>query len=168
MMKHRDDLTAEYVRELLDYNPETGVLIWKRGTRRAPKGRIAGCPRPDGRLSLGIDGHIYLAYRIIWLIQTGHFPVNQIDHIDGDPSNNRWDNLRAATQSQNNSNMRTNKVNKSGFNGVSFYKRTGRYVAFIQKNRKTEYLGYFDTAEEAHEAYCARAKELHGEFHNPG
>lgn len=88
----------------------------------------------------------------------------QVDHVDGDGLDNRRGNLRAATQSQNNLNRRIGKNNRSGYKGVLWFPRTGRWQAVIKVNRSRRHLGYFSTPKEAHEAYCAAAKELHGEF----
>lgn len=91
---------------------------------------------------------------------TGKWPVLQVDHI-GDSTDNRWSNLRLATQSDNNANK---EPKRPGLTGASFYKRTGRWRAYIKKDGKHISLGYFDTAEEAHEEYMKAAARLFGEF----
>jgi hypothetical protein len=166
----RDDLTADYVRSVLDYNPETGVLTWKKCPRQPQLiGKPAGYHRPNGKIIINIKFRYYLAHRLIWLIMTGEWPTTGIDHRDHDGSNNRWNNLRLATQSQNIANAVRSRRNTSGFKGVHFFKKTGRYQAYVGSVRnKRENLGYFDTAEEAFAAYCKRAKELYGDFHSPG
>jgi hypothetical protein len=87
-----------------------------------------------------------------------------VDHIDGNGLNNRKENLRMATRSQNQYNSRRRVDNPSGYKGVRSYKDTGKWQARITANKKQYHLGYFDTAEEAHKAYCEASKKLHGEF----
>jgi hypothetical protein len=161
----RDDLTAEYVREILAYDPETGVLTWK--VSRPPRGKIgakAGYPTKNGRWAIGIHGEQYYSHRLAWLIMTGEWPPFEIDHKDHDPSNNRWGNMRLATSSQNVAHQHLNRRNTSGYTGVSFVKNYGRYWAYIDFQKTRHHIGYFDSAEDAYAAYSAKAKELHGEF----
>lgn len=106
----------------------------------------------------------YRAHRIIWLMMTGEWPPEEIDHIDHDPSNNRWANLRLASSSQNEINRGVPRNNTSGFKGVFFHAKQRRYSAYIKFHGKREHIGMFDTAEEAHAARRAREKELFGEF----
>lgn len=162
----RNDLTAEYVRSLLDYDPESGVLTWKAALYRRTDivGKQAGWRGSDGRIRLSVNHHQYLAHRVIWLMVTGAWPPEEVDHRDRDPSNNRWPNLRLASSSQNQANHGLQSNNTSGFRGVSFNKRTGLYVAYVFYNNKSQYLGYFHSAEAAYAARRVRAKELHGEF----
>ena len=91
-----------------------------------------------------------------------------VDHIDGDGLNNRRSNLRACSHSENLRNHGANANNKSGFKGVSWREDRGKWRARIKVNRKEHSLGYYDTAEEAHMAYCRAAIEMHGEFANFG
>lgn len=95
-------------------------------------------------------------------------PREQVDHIDRNTLNNKRSNLRLATPAQNTVNRSKHKNNKSGFKGVYLDKRTGRYRAQIALQHNIQRLGYFDTPEEAYEAYCEAGRELHGEFFNPG
>jgi len=88
----------------------------------------------------------------------------QVDHRDGDGLNNRRDNLRVATSSQNAQNQRRSSANLSGHKGVGFHKTSGKWRARIKLNGKRKHLGYFDTPEDAHEVYCKVSAELHGEF----
>lgn len=91
-----------------------------------------------------------------------------VDHIDGNPLNNCRGNLRTCNRSQNNRNSKTRSHNTTGFKGVKFNKKTGRYGARITTNGKVNYLGAYDTPEEAHAAYVVAARELHGDFANDG
>lgn len=153
-------ITAERLRELLYYNHETGEFRWK--TRRR-NGRLAGSLlRVTGYYRVGLDGRAYLAHRLAWLWMTGTWPKD-IDHVDRNPLNNRWSNLREATQSENNGNMKLDKRNKTGFRGVSEVKGSKigrRWRAFIAK--KT--IGTFASPEEAAQAYQCAAKERWGRF----
>ena len=163
--KSRSDLTAERCREMLDYSRVSGLLRWrvKRRPRIRP-GDIAGCLTPYGYVSIGLFGFDYLAHHLAWLIVTGGFPTMDIDHRDGIGINNKWDNLRLATGSQNLCNQKLSVRSTTGLKGVSLFKRTGRHRATIQVDGIQKHLGYFDTAQEAYARYCEVAAELHGEF----
>ena len=90
--------------------------------------------------------------------------AHEIDHRNGNPSDNRWDNLREATSAQNKANRTRPTTNKTGFKGVSFNERSRRFCAHISIGNKTVFLGSFATAEEAHAAYVAKARDIFGEF----
>ena len=111
-----------------------------------------------------MDKSPLLAHRIAWALMYGEFPDGQLDHINGEPSDNRITNLRLATESQNKANRRRSKRNSTGFKGVSFRKRDHIYSAQIRKDKKTMWLGSYKSPEEAHRAYAKAAKEMHGEF----
>jgi hypothetical protein len=170
-MKLRLSLSAERLRELLHYDYETGVFTWRRRThtfRLSFNTRLAGhgAGRWDkfGYGRIGIDYSEYLIHRLAWLYMTGEWPAACIDHIDCNPANNKWSNLRQATVSQNGWNQRLHSKNTSGFKGVSFHKSSGRYRADIQLNGKQMSIGAFNTPEEAHKAYCEAALEHYGEY----
>lgn len=95
---------------------------------------------------------------------TGEWPVSQIDHIDGNPKNNKWSNLRLATNTQNSRNSSKPKNNTSGFKGVSFVSRLNKYRATIMVNRKSIHLGCFSDVKDAVLAYNEAAKSYFGEF----
>lgn len=156
------DLTQDLLHELFEYRD--GDLIWKVSTNsRAPAGKIAGTVRPAGYRGIQINGKLYLAHRLIFLMHSGYLP-RFIDHIDNDQSNNRIENLRAATQIENLWNQAINSSNTSGFKGVVFHKATGKWRAQVQKDNKRHWGGYHDTAEKANEAAIALREKLHGEF----
>lgn len=158
-------ITIDELKQTFDYNPETGNLIWKiPGARRRKVGEIAGCKTNEGRILIGIHRRIYKAHRIIWAIQTGEWPQNHIDHINGNPSDNRWANLREATNSQNMQNVGKIKSNTSGYRGVGWHKKAQKWRAYININQKTHHLGLFNTKEEAKTAYEEARKKFHGEF----
>lgn len=154
-------LTAERLRELLDYDPETGRFTWR--VRRGPVpagGKAGGRPDGSGYSQIRVDGRLHLAHRLAWLYMTGDQPPVEVDHRDTDPMNNRWSNLRASTRSGNNQNVRrARRNNSSGYLGVS--PRDGRWLAQIHANGKKRWLGLFDTPELAHGAYLKAKAALH-------
>ena len=154
------------IRQYFNYNPETGELRWRIGSRRRPAGELAGTPAKTekGRVIVGFQGKTYKAHILIWVLQTGEWPSHQIDHINEDPSDNRWGNLRAATKSQNMRNIAKIKSNTSGHKGVGFHRPTSKWRATIQVDGVQYHLGLFKTMEEAIEAYANAAKKLHGLF----
>jgi hypothetical protein len=163
----RSDLTAERLREVLEYDPLTGVFRW-RVARGAPVGGrvgvVAGSKHPRGYRYVCIDGVSHKEHRLVWLYATGAFPALNIDHRDGNRSNNRLSNLREATTSQNNANARRNRTNKSGFKGVSWHKAAGRWRAQITMNGRVVHLGHFKKPEEAHAVYVTAATKHFGAF----
>lgn len=161
-------LTAERLRELLSYDPETGIFMWRTtGTGRNSDLR-AGWLGNDGYRSIEIEGGCYKEHRLAWLYVHGAWPPGRTDHRDGVKDNNRIANLRPSTPSQNGGNSRKSMRNTSGFKGVSFVhrkgRREGRWVARISINRRSIHLGNFRTPEQAHAAYAAAAARLFGEF----
>jgi hypothetical protein len=160
-------LTYQKVQRLLAYNPSTGDITWKvNKVPRGKKGAIAGCTRDDGYIVVGIGGKMYLAHRLAFLLQTGKWPKEQMDHIDMNPSNNRWSNLREATHAQNLFNQKHNKKNRAKQKGIYKRKDCNRWSAMIQKDKKVIYLGLFKTKNAAAAAYKTAAHKYHGEFAN--
>src|SRR5258706_87869 len=151
-------ITAERLRECLDYDPETGIFRRAAGTKF---GSIAGGPWWD-YWRISVDGKRYYAHHLAWLYVYGVWP-KQLDHKDMNCKNNAIINLREATTKQNNRNKPHQKNNVLGIKGVR--KRTkNSYEARIKINDKQEVLGYFKTAEEAHQAYLNASKTYYGEF----
>jgi hypothetical protein len=97
----RDDLTAERLRELLDYDPQTGNLIWRQKAHGRPAGEVAGCRTSRGYWRVGVDRVEYKAHRLVWLHVYGEWPSKQIDHINRNACDNRIENLRDVTASEN-------------------------------------------------------------------
>lgn len=158
-------ISAERLRELLSYDPETGSFIWKlQAGTRGVKGSAAGSMSSHGYLVIQLDRRTYKAHRLAWLYMTDEWPVDEIDHADLDRANNRWRNLREATQPQNMANRGALPTNTSGFKGVCWHKATGKWTAQIRIRPHRQHLGLFDTAQEAHAAYVAAAEKYHGEF----
>jgi hypothetical protein len=159
-------LTAERLREVLSYNPETGAFTWLVSTsNRIRVGDVAGSVRPDGYRKICVDGRQYLAHRLAYLYVTGEWPAEYLDHINGNPGDDRWANLRSATGTQNSANKRKQRNNTSGFKGVLRHAaRKKQWQARIGINGHGKCLGYFDTPENAHAAYVAAAVKRFGEF----
>ena len=165
------ELSADFARSILRYEDETGLLYWRSRSDIPPRvdkrmaGRVAGCLcKRRGYILVGIQGVDYLAHRLVWLIVTGEFPADGLDHKDGNKQNNRFGNLRPSDQSQNMSNRGKQRNNKSGYKGVYFDKSTGRWVANIMVQKRTIYLGRYNTPEDAARAYNVSAKRHFGEF----
>ena len=158
-------LTVERLRELLHYDPETGVFRW-RITRcgRAMCGNTVGTNNGRGYLRVAIDGRSYLLHKLAWLYVYGQWPAGRTDHDDRNTTNNRINNLRPATDSQNQANARRRSDNKSGYKGVHWYVRSRKWCSAIKVNGKRVHLGYFRSPQEAHAAYCAAATKNYGEF----
>jgi len=155
-------LTRERLMEALSFDPETGRFTWIERGRARKLGSLAGGLSQQGYRIIGIDGQIYHAHRLVWLWIYGEWPPLDIDHKDRDRDNNRPSNLRLATRAENQWNTDCPKDNTSGHKGV--YLKNGKWMALIQKNRKRQYLGFFDRFEDACSAYDNAARDNHGEF----
>lgn len=153
-------LTADRLRDLLDYDKATGEFRWRVVRRgRCAQGAIAGWIREDGHRQIMINGHRYYANRLAVLHVTGQWPVAQVEHRHGVRDDNRWSEIREASRSGNCQNQRAaQRHNKLGLLGVS--QLGGKFQARIGVNHKRLRLGYFATAQAAHEAYLA-AKRIH-------
>ena len=164
-----EPITAEEARQLFDYDPKSGDLTWKVSLNpRAPVGHVVRAPNSRGYYTVRVRGKPYGAHRVAWLIATGTWPAEHIDHINGDKTDNRVENLREATNAENQRNRAAQRNNTSGFKGVSWNKRDSKWRAYIQVDGKFRHLGNFATPEEAHAAYCKAAEELFGEIANFG
>ena len=157
-------ITAEQLREVLSYNPETGRFSWRKTLRLGHVGKEAGSLRPTGYISINVHKRLYQAHRLAWLYIHGRWPETYIDHINGEKSDNRLSNLREASQSQNIANSRVSAANKTGFKGVSFDKSKQKFRACLGMAGKQIFLGYYDSASDAHAAYASAAAKAHGDF----
>jgi len=157
-----NELTQDLLNELFEYRD--GVLYWKVAKSNNVKvGDVAGSLNGRGYLYTRINSKKYLTHRIIFLMHHGYLPYC-LDHIDGNKINNRIENLRPATTSENCRNSRIGKNNTSGFKGVSWYAPCKKWKARLMINKKEKYIGLFKTLEEAVEAVKKAREELHGEF----
>lgn len=157
-------LRAEHLRDLLDYDPETGVFCWRNAAGRngrIPAGTIAGYGSSDGHLQIRIGGRSFFLHRLAWLYVHGRWPAHQIDHRDGNPANNALSNLREATHAQNKWNEKARRCD--GRKGVRRLGRRWQAAIRIGGGHRL-HLGTFDTADQAHAAYAAAALVHHGEF----
>lgn len=157
----KPELTAERLRELLHYEPETGIFTWLVSNgKRAKVGAIAGTTTSDGYVAIGIGRAQYQAHRLAWLYMTGEWPPHMIDHENTIRTANWWKNLRLATNAQNMQNLRKALPNnKCGMLGVS--QRNTTFSAQIKVGGKKHYLGSFDTPELAHAAYLEAKARMH-------
>lgn len=175
-MDYRKLPDPELLRKLLSYDPETGILTWRERPLEMFKNK-ASFARWNSRYAgkeafvtevagykIGslLKGH-YRAHRIIWAMLYSAPPVGQIDHINGDRSDNRLVNLRCVSIAENRRNQKTPITNTSGFIGVGWHKHTGKWRASIKINGRGIHLGGFDTIEEAIQAREAAQREL--DFH---
>ena len=160
----KDALTAERLRELLRYDPTTGVFTWRVNRGRVAHGDVAGSINCDGYVRIRLDGVEYLGHRLGWLYVKGVWPVDRIDHRNCIRDDNRFSNIREATVRQNNRNTLVRSSSRSGLKGASFDRVRGRWRSQIHVAGRQRYLGIFDTAAEAHAAYCEAAIEVDPDF----
>lgn len=152
-------------KEVLDYYPETGEFVWIKPPKVHPRlmNQVAG-GNGSGYTMIKIDGQKYKAHRLAWLFMTGEWPESYLDHKDGNPFNNKFDNLRLCDQSQNNGNRKRNfgKLLPKGVRKIR-----NRYQARIKVNGKAVALGTYSTPEEAQYVYIEAAAVGFGEFARP-
>lgn len=185
-MAKEDNLSADLLRQIISYDPETGVFTW---CERPPEmfnpgrwgskvhscqcwnsnfaGTVAGSIAPTtGYRHIRINGYTYLAHRLAWLYVTGFWPVAYLDHINGERADNRFANIREATWGQNQANKPRSKNNISGFKGVGWHKKTGKWRVRIMVRGTHIHLGYFDEdkLDDAAAAYDHAARKYHGDF----
>lgn len=153
-------LTANRLRKLLRYEPETGLFVRLLDKGKAKAGDAAGSARRDGYVRMRVDGVYFLAHRLAWLYMTGSWPANDIDHRDGNPGNNAWNNLRDVSRAVNIQNQtRPHRNSGTGLLGVG---RTSRgFQAQITAHGHHHHLGYFDTPADASCAYQRSKAQLH-------
>lgn len=152
-------ITQEEIKEIVKYSQETGVFIWISSRSNKIKiGDTAGniWINQHNRKKyhrLWLSGRLYLAHRVAWIYMTGSWPNDQIDHIDGNGLNNKWENLREVSGSENQQNTRMKRTNTTGICGVVWNKNANKWQAAINIYNKAVYLGLF---ENIFDAACAR------------
>lgn len=145
-----NELTQERLKEVLHYDPETGLFTNLTQRANCVKiGALAGSIHHEGYISIRIDGFSYGAHRLVWLYVYGDFPKNQIDHINQVKDDNRIVNLREANSSANKQNVGLQKNNSSGYKGVTFNKKSGKWVVQLKINGKNMYFGHYCDLKEA-------------------
>ena len=150
-------IDIDRIRSRLSYDKDSGVIRWIHN------GKKAGCR--DVYLKVRIDGRLIYGHRVAWVIHYGEQPPSFIDHINGDPLDNRICNLRAATKAQNSRNSKTPKKRTCSLKGVTLDKFTGTYKASISINGRLKHIGRYKTELEAHEAYVSAAISRDSEFY---
>jgi hypothetical protein len=160
-------LTQAYLKEILDYNPVTGDLIWLKSSRQGWVGKKAGAPF-KGYLRVKIRNRNYLAHRLAWLWMYGEFPDSLLDHKDEVKDHNWISNLRLATTSQNIQNVGTKANNTSGVKNVHWHKGKNKWCVEFRIKGKALRIGFFDDLEEAARVARKKREELHAEFANHG
>jgi hypothetical protein len=172
--------TLDTLRQLMEYNPGTGELRWKPRTpdmfrpgRTSSEANCAAWNRRYAGQLLGngvkrhqvkVEGRQHIVHRLAWLLHYGTWPINELDHINGDPSDNRIVNLREATKAQNGWNRGPMAKNKLGVKGISYVAKHKFYIAQMTVNSKKIYIGSFKSLDEAKAAYEKASKLYHGEF----
>jgi hypothetical protein len=153
------DITAERLRALLDYDPETGVFTWKVNRGGTAKvGEVAGGVDAYGYICIRVNQRAYKAHRLAWLYTHGGLPIDQIDHINGVRADNRLSNLREVNNQRNAENRRSAR-NVFGFLGVTRHRN--RWKAQITVGGRAKYIGLFISPTEAHAAYLEAKRAMH-------
>jgi hypothetical protein len=160
--KNTSALTAEYLRQVFSYSPETGLFTRIKKTSETTNiGDVASFRDSKGYGRIRIAGKLVTNHRLAWLYMTGEWPKQTVDHINGVRDDNRWQNLREATWAEQCQNTKRLVSNTSGFVGVSFHKASKKWRAYISVNRKQHSLGSYKTADEAAAAYAVAKERLH-------
>lgn len=169
-------MDIECLKSLISYNPLTGEFFWKFRSREefnsdrifkswnsTYSGKKCGS-LTNKYLTVRVKNSMYYCHRLAWAIHFGEWPEDDIDHINMDKTDNRISNLRLVSRGQNMANMRATKANKSGFIGVHWAKREGRWVSSITIDHKCKFLGHYDDPVSAAKAYNEECAKVHGDF----
>lgn len=150
MKANKVDITQDEIKKQLSYDPDTGDITRRTSTAKCVKvGDIAGWVENTGYRRIMVSGVTLQAHRIVWIYMTGSWPVDQIDHINGDRSDNRFSNLREVNNSDNSKNQKVRVDNESGIAGVRFRKDCGKWQARVSVNGNRVSLGHFDDIKSA-------------------
>lgn len=148
------------IQDYLSYDPDTGIFMWVKPRKGIKANKVAGRKDRNGYITICFNYKHYLAHRLAWYFMLRTWPTRNVDHINGDKQDNRAENLRLSSVSENGANTSKQRRNTSGFKGVSYHKRDKRWRATLAGS----HLGYFSTKELAAEAYNNAATKLYGEF----
>lgn len=159
----RETITAETLRELLAYDPDTGRFTWRHTSRNKKRQAIAGY-KQDGYIRIQINGQSYAAHNLAWLYVHGEWPSDELDHRNLDGFDNSITNLRQSDRVGNCANRRTFKNNTSGFKGVSWHAAAGKWVAKIGGTETRTVIGFFDSRVDAARAYERAAMSRYRDF----
>lgn len=159
----RVDPTHSELLGILSYEPDTGLFHWLVSKPGVKPGRLAGSLGYRGYWQISINGKVHLAHRLAWFYIHGVWPTSQIDHKNMKRDDNRIENLRPATPSQNRANTRPG-TSMSGLKGAHWNKARQYWQSYVKLNGRSIYLGSFDSAEAAHKAHAAAILSIHGEF----
>jgi len=155
-------LTYEQLKQLLHYDPETGHFTWlKSVSSRLRAGGRAGRERTNRYRYVTVQRVRYAEHRLAILLTIGSWPEHEVDHINGNPWDNRISNLRVCTHAENHQNRKMPSHNRTGFQGVTWHKQRSKWRAYVGVSGKHKHIGLFDTKEEAHEAYLKAKAQLH-------
>jgi hypothetical protein len=157
-------LSQDRLQYLFEYDSITGEFTRLTNTQKNKIGSVVNSLDSNGYVRVTIDGYSYLCHRLVYLYKYGYMP-KEIDHINGNRSDNRLCNLREATRQQNLRNQKMQKTNTSGFKCVSFAANVGKWRARCRDGVSSVHIGYFHTAEEASAAYEKYAQENQGNFY---
>lgn len=161
-------LTQARLRDVLSYDAETGVFMWRKPNKLSLAVVEAGTitePRGATRYRrLNIDGKLYYAHRLAWFYVHGEWPAHVVDHVNRNGLDNRIGNLRIARQVENAANQKRRSDNASGYRGVSWCSSTQKWRAQLQHNKRSVNIGRFETKEAAQAAYLAAAKNAFGDY----
>lgn len=158
-------INIDTINEYLSYDQETGEIKWKKPPHHLIKpGDNAGFFEPRGYLVIQFKKTFFKGHRIAWAIVNNEFPSGEIDHIDGNPSNNKISNLRVVDRSKNQMNRRISTNNKSGIKGVHFCKSKQKWISRISCGKSRIHIGQFDSFDEAFQKRKEIEKNLHGQY----
>ncbi len=157
----RNCIGLDELKRVLDYSEDSGLFKWKVAIKGRLLGEIAGCKNSHGYWQIKINKKIYMAHRLAWLYVHGKMPIDQVDHIDGNKTNNSISNLRECNARENGQNRASEVGSTSKYLGVSFESKKGKWRADISVNGKNKFLGHFCNEEDAFNAYCEYKKIIH-------
>lgn len=169
LAKPDTDLTVEELKAWLHYEPETGIFRWiQKPNRCIPIRSEAGHKEKNGYYRIRLNGKVYGLHRLAWFYMTGTWPMPTCDHRDGDQANNKWENLRQASNAENQFNHKISAANTSGIKGVRWEEHRQKWSASFKFKYQTIRLGRFRVLQDAIDAITTKRNELHGSYANHG